>query len=63
MASLVLGAIVLLLILLTVFTDLGLPPGAAPSDRGSAATGSGSAAAPDPDRGTRVDGVLLRAHP
>ena len=62
MASLVLGAIVLLLIVLAVFTDLGLPPGVAPADRGSAAAaGSGSAAAPVPRPSQRVDGVLLRA--
>jgi hypothetical protein len=61
MVSLVLGAIVLLLIVLAVFTDLGVPPGPAPASPGSAATGSGSAAAPVRHRDQRVDGVLLRA--
>jgi hypothetical protein len=58
MASLVLGAIVLLLIALTVFTDLGMPPRPAAVDRGSA--GSGAAATPAPQRPPHVDGVLLR---
>jgi hypothetical protein len=61
MTSLVLGAIVLFLIVLAVCTDLGVPPGPARVDPGSAATGSGSAAAPVPHRNHRVDGVLLRA--
>jgi hypothetical protein len=73
--SLVVGAIVLLILGLTVFTDLGLPPeardardarDAAPpgAARGSDAAGAqGTPRAPAPDRGTRVDGVLLFTPP
>lgn len=70
--SLVMGAIVLLILGLAVFTDLGLPPeardagDAAPpgAARGSDATGAhGTPGAPAADRGKRVDGVLLFTPP
>jgi hypothetical protein len=68
--SLVLGAIVLLILALAVFTDLGLPPEARevrgrpsePSEHdapGAHATPGARAA----DHGKRVDGVLLRVPP
>jgi hypothetical protein len=59
-ASMVMGAIVLLIIALAVFTDLGAPPGA-----GDARTAPGGRDAPPapPGRGERVDGVLLRSAP
>jgi len=53
--SIVMGAVVLVILVLAVFTDLGLPPGAAserPADGGSAPVAA-------PQRGQRVDGVLL----
>jgi hypothetical protein len=53
--SLVFGAIVLLILALAVFTDLGAPP--------EAPGAQGTPRAPAPDRGKRVDGVLLRAPP
>ena len=72
--SLVMGAIVLLIIALAVFTDLGLPPEARDA-RGRPGEAAGQAAwqaagqdgsgahgtpgAPAADRGKRVDGVLL----
>lgn len=74
--SLVLGAVVLLILALTVFTDLGLPPevrdardardaGGRPSETGrqdgTGAHGTPGAAAAE--RGKRVDGVLLRVPP
>jgi hypothetical protein len=52
--SLVFGAVVLLILGLMVFTDLGLP--ADPARAG------GAPAAPD-HRGKHVDGVLLRTPP
>ena len=69
--SLVFGAIVLLIIALAVFTDLGLPPEmrdargargtqAAPD---SAADRAGDSAGQNAGQGKRVDGVLLRAAP
>ena len=72
--SFVFGAIVLLIIVLAVFTDFGLPPearnaGEAPAGSGSSRSSgsSGNFGGPDhPDRtghGKRVDGVLLRATP
>jgi len=74
--SLVLGAIVLLILALTVFTDLGLPPEARDArDAGDARGqprepgGSGAAGAqvppgaPAADLGKRVKGVLLRVPP
>ncbi|HEX2688740.1 MAG TPA: hypothetical protein VHN14_19090 [Kofleriaceae bacterium] len=54
--SLVFGAIVLLLIALAVFTDLGLPPDARNA-------GARPAAPARAEHGTRVDGVLLRTAP
>lgn len=54
--SLVFGAIVLLIIVLATFTDLGLPP--------DAPEGAGRAGHTGPaGHGERVDGVLLRATP
>jgi choline-glycine betaine transporter len=50
--SLVFSAIVLLILALMVFTDLGLPPEA-----------SQGAVVPRPARGKHVDGVLLRTAP
>lgn len=71
--SLVLGAIVLLILSLAVFTDLGLPPEArdapdAPKARGRASEprepgAQGPPGARAADRGKRVDGVLLRVPP
>jgi hypothetical protein len=72
--SLVLGAIVLVIIALAVFTDLGLPPEARdargrpgePAGQASGETGSGAQGtpgAPAAAREKRVDGVLLRAPP
>lgn len=55
--SLVFGGIVLLILVLMVFTDLGLPPGAAGA--GSSAPGPVQAA-PRVRDGKHVDGVLLR---
>jgi hypothetical protein len=49
--SLSFGAILLLILGLMVFTDLGVPPG-----------GSGAGSAP-PRRDKRVDGILLRTPP
>jgi hypothetical protein len=70
--SLVLGAIVLLILGLAVFTDLGLPPEARNAREPASQSGGpggptgpgaqGSAGAPA-DRGKRVDGVLLRVPP
>lgn len=65
--SLVLGAIVLVIIALAVFTDLGLPPEARDA-RGRPGEQDGSGArgtpgAPAADHGKRVDGVLLRVPP
>ncbi|TMQ15537.1 MAG: hypothetical protein E6J90_07710 [Deltaproteobacteria bacterium] len=57
--SMVLGGIVLLVIFLAVFTDLGLPPGA--GDVRPAPPGQVVPA--PPERGQRVDGVLLRSAP
>jgi hypothetical protein len=70
--SLVLGAIVLVILALAVFTDLGLPPEArdapgrpvAPAGQTSGEHGSGAhgtPGAPAAGRGKRVDGVLLLA--
>ena len=56
--SMVLGLVVLVIIALAVFTDLGLPP-----DAGDARGGQGAPGAPAADRGKRVDGVLLRVPP
>ena len=72
--SLVLGAIVLLILALAVFTDLGLPPEArdapgqpgAPAGQAGGEQGSGAPGtpgAPAAGRGKRVDGVLLRVPP
>ena len=55
-ASMVLGAIVLLIIALAVFTDLGVPP----EERDAR---EAPAAPAPPSHGKRVDGVLLRASP
>lgn len=57
--SMVFGAIVLLVIGLAVFTDLGLPPEARDAPPPAAAP-RGSAA---PGHAHRVDGVLLRKQP
>src|SRR5262245_51796413 len=54
-ASMVMGAIVLLIILLAVFTDLGVPPGA--GDTRSGPGGQPPAATPRPADGKRVDGI------
>ena len=75
--SLVLGAIVILILALAVFTDLGLPPEARdargrPDEPAGQAAGPGgpegsdaraTPGAPAADRGKRVDGVLLRVPP
>ena len=71
--SLVLGAIVVLILALAVFTDLGLPPEARdargrPGEPGQAGEpdpsgARGTPGAPAADRGKRVDGVLLRVPP
>lgn len=68
--SLVLGAIVLLILALAVFTDLGLPPeardarGRPGEPAGQDGPGAqGTPGAPAADRGKRVDGVLLRVPP
>ena len=54
--SMVFGAIVLLILALAVFTDLGAPP--------DAGTARDAPAAPArPHRGQRVDGILLRSAP
>lgn len=58
--SMVFGAIVLLVLFLAVFTDLGAPPGAS--------AGAGAAPAPPvpavaPGHAEHVDGVLLRHAP
>jgi hypothetical protein len=64
--STMLGAIVLLIIVLAVFTDLGLPPDA--GNARDAPAGRQAPAAPTPARtrqidGKRVDGILLRRPP
>lgn len=56
--SMVIGAIVLLIIALAVFTDLGLPPEAR-----DARDAPAPAAPAAPSRGKRVDGILLRTPP
>jgi hypothetical protein len=71
--SMVMGLIVLVIIALAVFTDLGLPPDAddaraRPSEPGGPGRQAGSGAHGTPgaraaDRGKRVDGVLLRVPP
>ena len=72
--SLVLGAIVVLILALAVFTDLGLPPEARdargragePAGQGSGQDRSGAhgtPGAPAAARDKRVDGVLLRVPP
>jgi len=60
--TLALGVIILVLLVLAVFTDLGKPPipASAAGTAGSDAAGSGSAAVGRP-RDTHVDGVLLRS--
>jgi hypothetical protein len=72
--SLVMGVIVLAIIVLAVFTDLGLPPeardaGGRPGEPAGQAGGQpgsgahGTPSAPAAGRGKRVDGVLLRVPP
>ena len=71
--SLLLGVIVVLILALAVFTDLGLPPEARdargrPGEPGQAgepdpSRARGTPGAPAADRGKRVDGVLLRVPP
>jgi hypothetical protein len=72
--SLVMGAIVLVIIALAVFTDLGLPPEAReasgrpgePAGQAGEQDASGARGTPGAraaDRGKRVDGVLLRVPP
>jgi hypothetical protein len=73
--SLVMGVIVILILALAVFTDLGLPPeardargqpGEASGQAGGQQDGSGAhgtPGAPAAGRGKRVDGVLLRVPP
>jgi hypothetical protein len=68
--SMVFGLIVLVIIALAVFTDLGVPPDAGDA-RGRSGepggpdrqAGSSAPGAPAADRGKRVDGVLLRVPP
>jgi len=59
--SLVLGAIVLLILALAVFTDLGVPPEAATDAAPGARPGDPAAGphGPPPADHKRVDGVLL----
>lgn len=63
--SMVLGAIVLVIVALAVFTDLGVPP--EPREAGDAHEARDAREAPAapaaPSRGERVDGVLLRSPP
>jgi len=72
--SLVMGVIVILILALAVFTDLGLPPEARdargqPGEAAGQAGGQdgsgahGTPGAPAAGRGKRVDGVLLRVPP
>ena len=67
--SLVLGVIVLLILALAVFTDLGMPPEAPDASgqpgepAGQAAGAHGTPGAPAAARDKRVDGVLLRVPP
>jgi hypothetical protein len=68
--SLVLGAIVILILALAVFTDLGLPPeardarGRPGEPAGQNRSGAhGTPGAPAAARDKRVDGVLLRVPP
>lgn len=63
--SLVFGAIVLLIIVLATFTDLGRPPDARNAGQPPGAPeGSGRVGPPGrAGHGERVDGVLLRAAP
>jgi hypothetical protein len=64
--STVLGAIVLLIIALAVFTDLGLPPDAGHARDAPAVREAPAAPSPAPPRqvdGKRVDGILLRRAP
>jgi hypothetical protein len=60
--STLIGVIVLLIIALAVFTDLGAPPEArdARDTREAPAIPSAPAAPAAPGRGKRVDGILLR---
>ena len=61
--SIVFGAILLLILALMVFTDLGLPPGA-PAPGPAVAPGGEPAPRGAPvDRGKHVDGILLRSSP
>lgn len=53
--SMVIGAIVLLIIALAVFTDLGMPPEAREAGDPPAPAAAG--------HGKRVDGILLRTPP
>jgi len=69
-ASMVMGLIVLVIIALAVFTDLGVPPEAGDArarpggpDRQAGSGAHGTPGAPAADRGKRVDGVLLRVPP
>lgn len=55
--SILFGAVVLLILALMVFTDLGLPPDSAPT--GNAPSRGSIAPAAAPQHGKRVDGVLL----
>jgi hypothetical protein len=60
--SMVIGAIILLILVLAVFTDLGQPPDADRRDASPAATPAAHPAAPaGPVR--RVDGILLATPP
>jgi hypothetical protein len=64
LVTLVLAGIVFVLILLAIFTDLGVPPvppRPPASAQGSAAPGTGSAVQADPQPVRHVHGVLLRA--
>jgi hypothetical protein len=60
------GVTILIIIVLMTFTDLGMPPvprKAEPAESGAAPGAPGAAGSGTEQRGTRVDGVLLRRSP
>jgi hypothetical protein len=66
--SMIFGVVVLLIIALAVFTDLGRPPeagdaGDAPAARDAPAAGAAPGSRATGGHGKRVDGVLLRTPP
>lgn len=64
MVTLVLSGIVLVLLLLAVFTDLGMPPvPAQPPGRAAGSGAAGAPAEPPPGPANHVHGVLLRSPP